>query len=120
MANNQNGNPDSFFIAEVRRILRDQPVWYGESQPTDNTTGALVAGSKPFRLQRAPVIKAGVAITAPGGPYTVDFDDPAGTPAAGHVNIVSDTGEVIFNTAPATGSLAISYQAVRYSDQQIK
>jgi hypothetical protein len=113
-----NSNPDSFFIAEVRRILRDQPVWYGESQPTDNTTGALTAGSKPFRLQRAPVITTGVVLTAPGGPWTVDYND-VGVIPAGHVNIISDTGEVVFPSAPATGTMAVTYQAVRYSDTQI-
>lgn len=118
---NQNGNPNSFFVAEVRRILRDQPVWYGESQPTDAATGAITAGSKPFRLQRAPVIASGVILTAPGGApgWTVDYDDVGGIPALNHVNIVTDTGEVIFSSAPPTGTMAVSYQAVKYSDTQI-
>lgn len=115
-----NNNTNAYFIAEVRRILRDQPVYYGESQPTDGTTGAITAGSKPFRLQRAPIITAGVILTAPGGApgWTVDYND-VGAPAVNHVNIVTDTGEVIFNVAPPTGTMAVSYQAVRYSDQQI-
>jgi len=114
-----NGQPDSFFIAEVRRILRDQPIWYGESLPTDGTSGALAAGSKPFRLQRAPVISTGVTLTAPGGAWIVDYNDSPATPAAGHVNIVTDTGEVIFPSAPAVGTLAVTYQATRFSDTQI-
>lgn len=113
-----NGNANAYFITEVRRILRDQPVWYGESQPTDGTTGVLTAGSKPFRLQRAPVIATGVVLTAPGATWIVDYND-VGAPAANHVNIITDTGEVIFNTAPGTGTMAVTYQAVRYSDAQI-
>jgi hypothetical protein len=60
---------------------------------------------------------AGVVLTAPGGPYTVQFNTlPT---LATQADIVSDTGEVIFQTAPATGTLAVSYQAVKYSDAQI-
>src|SRR5438105_14704547 len=100
-----NGNTNAFFIAECRRILRDQPVWYGESQPTDGASGSLAAGSKPFRTQRAPILTVGAVLTAPGGPYTIDYDVAGGTPVAGHVNIVSDTGEIIFPTAPTVGTL---------------
>lgn len=99
--------------------MRDQPIWYGESMPTDATSGALAAGSKPFRLQRAPVIGAAVALTAPGGPWTVDYNDVPPTPPASHVNIATDTGEVIFPSAPAIGTLAVTYQATRFSDTQI-
>jgi hypothetical protein len=115
-----NNQTNAQFISEVRRILRDQPVYYGESQPTDGTTGALTAGSKPFRLQRAPVINAGVVLTAPGGApgWTVDYDDVV-APVANHVNIVTETGELVFNPAPPLGTLAVTYQAVRYSDKQI-
>lgn len=87
---NQNGNPNSYFIAEVRRILRDQPVWYGESQPTDASTGAYAAGSKPFRLQRAPVILNSVSLTAPGGAYKPTFDQPATLSQALGFNIYDD------------------------------
>lgn len=111
-----NGNTDAFFIAEVRRILRDQPVWYGESQPTDGTTGALTAGSKPFRLQRSPIILNSATVTAPTGTWVPVYNV---TPTAGQVEIVSDTGEVIFPSAPVTGTLAVTYQAVKFSDQQI-
>jgi hypothetical protein len=230
-----NGRADPLFIADVRRILRDQPVVFGESQPTDGVTGALTAGSKPFRLQRAPVIKTGgLTLTAPGGNYAVNglnsyqpaFDQPiwpgtlapvvadggaggtlpagdyqifwtlgtgvnaappgslasplsnklvgqavnhlititglpnpipvgginiyiiwqsTGTPpplawgfalfiaagAAGPyqisapgsgllpVFINSDTGEILFGNAPTTGTLAVTYQAVRFSDVQV-
>jgi hypothetical protein len=117
-----NNSADTVFIDKVRRILRDQPVVFSESQPTDNTTGSLAAGSKPFRLQRAPVwtgLNRIFNLTAPGGPYTIDFDDVGLVPGAGHVNINTDTGEVIFPAAPAVGTLAITYQAVRYSNQQI-
>src|ERR1700730_13839581 len=118
----QNGNLDNYFVNKVRRILRDQPVVFGESQPTDATTGALTAGSKPFRLQRAPVwigLNYVLVLTAPGGPWTIDLDDSPPTPPTGHVNINSDTGEIIFPTPPAVGTLAVTYQSVRFSEAQI-
>ena len=112
-----NGNPDAFFINEVRRILRDQPAWFTDSLPTDGTNGVVnVAGSKPLRLQRAPVVRSGAVITAPGGTYTVVYDV---APIAGQVEIISDTGEIVFNTAPASGTLSATYQTFRYADQQI-
>lgn len=71
-----NGNSDSFFISEVRRILRDQPAYTGgaESTGTDGTKGTLMPGSSPFRTQRAPVMPNSVALSAPGGPYTLAYD----------------------------------------------
>jgi hypothetical protein len=226
-----NNRADPLFVADVRRILRDQPVIFGESQPTDATTGALTAGSKPFRLQRAPVLTVRTALTAPGGTYDglnsylPAYDQPiwpgvltpvvadggaggtlpagdyqifwtlgtginasapgsqpspisnkvtivanhlititnlpnpipvgginvyvlwqsTGTPpptawgfalfiaaaAGGPYNISapgtgvtpvfinSDTGEVIFATAPAVGTLAVTYQSARFSDTQV-
>jgi hypothetical protein len=118
----QTGSADTVFINKVRRILRDQPVVFSESQPTDAATGSLAAGSKPFRLQRAPVwtgLNRVFALTAPGGPYLVDFDDTGFVPGAGHVNIITDTGEVVFPAAPAVGTLAVTYQSVRFSENQI-
>lgn len=115
-----NGRTDAQFVADVRRCLRDQPVIFNESQPTDGTTGVLVAGSKPFRLQRAPIWQGTgfvLNLAAPGGPYTVDLDNY--TPAAGHVGVITDTGEVIFNTAPLAGQLNVTYQAVRFSEVQV-
>jgi hypothetical protein len=108
-------------IAKVRRMLRDNPTWVPEKYPTDGVTGAITPGSKPFKLQHPPIMLSPLpVVTAPGGPYTVDFDDNGDVPAAGHVNIVSDTGEVIFPVAPALGTFAISYKGARFSDQQIK
>jgi len=79
----------------------------------------LTAGAKPFRTQRAPIWTGGAvpAVTAPSGPWTAIFDK---TPVAGQVEIVSDTGEIIFFAVPAAGNLNITYQAFRFSDQQIK
>ena len=114
---NPNGNPDSFFINWVRRKLRDQPAWIPETIPTTGTDGvANVAGAKPYRTQRAPVVASGVVLTAPGGGYAVVYDV---APAGGQVEIVSDTGEIIFNAAPPVGNLNITYQATRFSDTQI-
>lgn len=112
----QTGQPDSWFIARVRKILRDTPVWVAENIPTDGSKGALTAGSGPFRLQRSPVVGSGVVINAPGPITQVVYDTAAD---ATHASVTTDTGEVIFNAAPAAGTLAITYQAVRYGDQQI-
>ena len=117
----QNNLPDSYFIGRVRRILRDNGVYMPDKFPTDGVTGALVAGSKPFKLTKPPVLVGTVVLSAPGGPYTVDYDDsPSDIPIAGHVNIITDTGEVIFNTAPALGTLAVTYKTARFSDQQVR
>jgi len=100
--------------------LRDQPVWFNEAPPTDGARGTISATSQPFRLQRAPVVpNSATAVTAPGGPWTIDFDDSPDVPAAGHVNIKTDTGEVIFPAAPAVGTLAVTYQSVRFGDPQV-
>lgn len=116
----QNQLPDATFIGKVRRILRDQGVWVPDKFPTDGITGVLTAGAKPFKLTRPPVMLGTVVLTAPGGAYIVDYDDsPSDTPAAGHVNIISDTGEVVFNTPPAAGTLAVTYKSSRFADQQV-
>lgn len=61
-----NGQPDSYFVAEVRRILRDQIIWNNESPSADGSSGALgVAASKPLRLQRAPIARTLFQLTAP-------------------------------------------------------
>ena len=55
----QNGQPDAFFIAEVRRIFRDQPSWHQESPASDGASGAIAAaGSRPLHVQRPPVSRA--------------------------------------------------------------
>lgn len=112
------GDPDKYFIDRVRRNLRDQPVWFQEPFTTDGTKGSVTtAGSSPFRLKRAPVIGAGVVATLNGAGQPVTYD---GTPIAG-VAVVTDTGEFYFATPPAGGQpILITYQAVRYGDQQIK
>lgn len=232
-----NAQPDSYFIGEVRRILRDQLVFTNEAPSSDASSGALgVAASKPLRLQRAPVARTLPAIAAPApanspgfafwalrfDPTPPDFqpmtfnplfpsisDGGVGTLLAGNyqvaygmltataevgmsaaspsltlaanrsitfgaltgfsagitglrayivsstgsnvgilgtipvtagvsavttftapptgaanvgvlpVMVISDTGELFFPTAPASGSIAIQYQTSRFSDQQI-
>jgi hypothetical protein len=115
----QNGLPDSAFIAKVRRILRDQAPIFAEKYPTDSTTGGVVAGAKPFKLMKQPVMFNSVLLTAPGGPWVIDYNDAVLPPPAGHVNINTDTGEILFSTAPPSGVLAVTYQAARFSDAQI-
>jgi hypothetical protein len=103
-----NGNANSFFIAEVRRILRDQAAWFTDSIPTDGTNGVVnVAGSKPFRLQRAPIVTAGAVVTAPpavNSGITTWTPTYNATDAAPPAPSISDAG--------VTGTLAAgTYQA---------
>jgi hypothetical protein len=63
---NPNGNPDSFFINWIRRKLRDQPAGFAQTIPTTGTDGVMtVAGAKPYRTQRAPIIVGSAVLTAP-------------------------------------------------------
>ena len=55
----------------VRRSLREQAVWFEEPFTTDGVKGAVVAGSVPFRLKRAPLVLNSVAITLAGSPQSV-------------------------------------------------
>src|SRR5690349_318947 len=80
-----NGQPNSYFIAEVRRSLRDQANWMNEAPAADGQTGAYgTAASKPLRLQRAPVARTTAFLTAPAGltqpgltAYNLLFDPPS-------------------------------------------
>jgi hypothetical protein len=111
------GQPDAFFINRVRRALREQAVWFSEPFTTDGTKGAIVAGSSPFRLKRAPVVLNTVAIKLAGVSQTVLYDQP---PVGSSVAFISDTGEFYWTAPPATSqSILVTYQAWRYSDQQI-
>lgn len=112
---------DADWIIKVRRAMRDLPATQNEKYPTDATTGGQLAGQKPFRLQHQPIVSGSVVLTAPGGPWTVDYNDlfPPG-PAAGHVNINTDTGELLFPSPPAAnGTLAATYQSTRFTDDQV-
>lgn len=111
---------DSDWIIKVRRALRDLPTLQSESKPTDGKTGGYAAGANPFRLSHQPIVVGSVQLTAPGGGWTVDYNDATLPPASGHVNVNTDTGEVIFNTAPtANGTMAVTYQSTRFTDDQI-
>ena len=115
----QNGLTDAQFIAKVRRILRDTGSYQPDKFPADGTTGALTAGSKPFKLTQPPIMPGTAILQAVGGPYTIDYDDAVDVPPAGHVNIITDTGELIFATPPASGTVAITYKHWRFSDNQV-
>lgn len=96
----QNGLADAYFVAEVRRSLRDQPVTVQESPATDGQTGALGnAASKALRLQRAPILRTSAAITAPlavNQPgfqrYTLLFDPPSPTFNPTVTPVITDAG----------------------------
>lgn len=112
---------DADWIIKVRRAMRDLPASQNDKFPTDGTTGGQLAGQKPFRLGHQPVVASSVVLTAPGGPWTVDYNDPFPPgPAGGHVNVNTDTGEVTFPAAPAApGTLAASYLSTRFTDDQV-
>lgn len=122
----QNLLADAVFIAKVRRNLRDFPTGFTEKPATDGLSGALVAGSKPFRLPRPPIYKNGALplVTAPGGAYSgvpnsylPVFDaplPPAGTLAA---PVIADGGAggalpagdyMVFWTLAGVGAAAAS------------
>jgi hypothetical protein len=68
------GQPDSFFIAEVRRSLRDQAVWVQESPAADGQSGAYGSPvSKPIRLQRSPIARTNAFLSAPQGVNQLGF-----------------------------------------------
>ena len=110
------GQEDSYFIGRVRRDLRDQPVWFSESFPTDGVQGSVtVAGSKPWRLKRAPI--SNPIITLDGAAQAVVLDV---TPIGTQVAFNTEQGEFYTVAPTATGhTLAVTYQASRYSDTQI-
>lgn len=113
------GLSDAYFISRVRRSIREQAVWFEEPFTTDGIKGSVtVAGSQPFRLKRAPVVAAGAVLSLAATNQTVIYN---GIPGPGSfVNIVTDTGEFYWATPPLTGqSILVTYQAFRYSDQQI-
>lgn len=95
-----NGQPDSYFIAEVRRTLRDQANWVNESPAADGQTGAYgTAASKPLRLQRAPVARTNTFLTAPAAAtqpgltaYRLLFDPPPPTFDPVPIPVISDGG----------------------------
>jgi len=61
-----NGQPDSFFVDEVRRIFRDQGHFVQEAPGADGQRGGYgSAASSPIKLQQAPVLRTLVFITAP-------------------------------------------------------
>lgn len=120
---NPNGFPNSYFIARVRRELRDPPKTFTDTFTGDALRGGLVAGSQPFTLQRSPIINPnqeavnGVQCKVSGGTVTVVYDT---TPAAGQVNVVTETGELVFGTTPpASAPILVTYQAASNGTQQI-
>lgn len=120
----QNGLTDQQFIAKVRRILRDVGSYQPDKFPADGTTGALTAGSKPFKLTQPPVMPGTLLISTaapPVGGWVVDYDVVGDIPIAGHVNVITDTGELVFPTlsVPAAGTVAVTYKHWRYSDNQV-
>ena len=126
-----NGNPDSYFIGRVRRNLRDVPVTFRDPFTGDGITGGQTAGAQPWRLLKFPVVNpareslqagAGRVVSVAG--VTISpantFYDSATAPGAGQVNVITETGEMIFGTVPpASQAILATYQATRFSTQAI-
>jgi hypothetical protein len=105
-------------------------VWLQESPGADGQTGAYgIAASKPFRLQRAPIARTNVFISAPPGinqatvstsamvSYNVLFDPPAPltNPVTAPVivdggagNIVQGTYRVVYSYVTPAGEVGMS------------
>ncbi len=121
---NPNGNPDSFFVARVRRELRDAPKTFTDPFTGDGLRGGFAAGSQPYQLQRSPVINSsqesvpGAVCSVASTPTAVVYD--VLTPAAAQVSVITETGELIFGTIPpANASILFTYQAALNGTQQI-
>ena len=123
-----NGNPDSFFIARVRRDLRDVPKTFRDPFTGDGLTGGQTAGAVPWTVTRPPIVNptkealqpgAGVLVTVAGVAQTVLYDSAVG-PAAGQVNVNTETGELVFGTVPAaSAAILVTYQGARFSTNVI-
>src|ERR1700738_4759550 len=99
-------------------MLRDQPAVVSQNLPADGTQGANTPGSKPFRLERPPIVRGSVQILVGGPPQTIFYDIPV-VSGANQVTVNTDTGELIWGVAPPAGSIATTYLTARYGDQQI-
>jgi hypothetical protein len=125
---NPNGNPDSFFIARVRRDIKDVPVTLKDPFTGDGITGGFSAGAQPWRTSKQPIINptrealqpgAGVVVTVAAAVQTIVYDS-AVTPPAGTVNVITETGELYFGTVPTAGqAILVTYQAARNGTQAI-
>src|SRR5256885_8845538 len=121
-----NGNPDGFFVARGRRELRDPAKTFTDPVPGDGLRGSFAAGSQPYTLQRQPILNGavetqinGLTCTVNGTPQTVLYDS-AIAPVAGQVNVLTETGELVFGTVPIAGaSILVTYQAANNGTQQI-
>ena len=123
-----NGNPDTFFIARVRRTLKDVPRTFRDPFTGDGMTGGQTAGAVPWTVTRPPIISpgkealqpgAGVLVTVSGVAQTVLYDS-AVSPAPGQVDVITETGELIFGTVPAAAApILVTYQTARFGTTQI-
>lgn len=117
------GLADASWIADVRDTLKDYPNWQSDSKTADGVNGVISATGLPYVLSRRPIListdnggvdpyvtNAGVAVTR----------DTANPPGAGKYYLNPDTGEIIFNAAPANANaLLFTYQVVKWRDLTI-
>jgi len=96
-----NGQPDSFFVQEVRRIFRDQGRFVQEAPGADGQRGGYgSAASSPIKLQQAPVLRTVIALTAPGA---ANQPLPANQPMIGGTAV--PTYVPLFDPLPPTSGI---------------
>jgi hypothetical protein len=111
------------WIAKVRDLVEDPPIWKTESHTGDSTTGGLTATSSPWKTSWAPLndtdvkgVQKDPLVSVNGAAQTVVY---TGTPIAGQVLVNLDTGELIFGTIPGAVTIAMGYYRCRWRDQKI-
>jgi len=119
-----NGQPDSFFITEVRRRMKDLPTWYQESLASDGTRGAYLNSASPImHVTRSPVqrsianqssIDSYIRLTGLAGANQTGFSayTPLFDPAQPIGNITTDP---VISDGGAGGTLAAATYQVVYT-----
>ena len=113
------GLADDQWLAAVRDALEDFPEYVADTQTADGTNGVVGPNAIPYKTSRRPIMDGTISVrdNTAGTNFTIDT---TGTPAANHVLVNFDTGELRFNTAPGSGNaLQYSYQYVKWRDQKI-
>lgn len=111
------GLNDAQWITDCRDALKDWPMYTNESGTGNGVSGAVSAGSTPWRVTRPPINDGSLSVTVAGGAQTVI---ETGTPTGTQVLVNYDTGELTFGTVPASSAaIAIGYQLCTWRDRTI-
>lgn len=118
-ASDSTGLADDSWITAVRDALEDWPEYVADTISADGTNGVIGPNAVPYKASRRPIMDGSLAVR--DNTASTNFVvDTTGSPAAGHVLVNLDTGELRFNAAPAAGNaLQWSYQVVKWRDQKI-